>query len=135
MKDKSPPPLPPKLKAIHQRFQRWRNSRKKRRERIPERLWRAAVKLCTEYSINTVAMALRVNHTDLKRRADTASGGQFREVFEPTFLEVDLPQSTPRGECVLELEDRRGAKMTIRLKDSSALDVVGLSKAFWSRRR
>ena len=135
MRAKVPPVLRSELKTVHERFGRWRET-KQGRERIPERLWRAAVKLCADYSMNTVAEVLRVNHTELKKRADaTGNDGASGEIFQPTFVEVDLHQRTPSGECVVELEDRRGAKMTIRVRGSSTLDVVGLSKAFWNRQR
>ena len=56
------------LEHVQQRFECWRQRRKKR-ARIPQSLWKAAVALSREYSICHLSKALRVNYTALKNKS------------------------------------------------------------------
>lgn len=59
--------IAPSLEQVQQRFESWRQRRKKR-TRIPQNLWKAAVALSQEYSIFHLSKALRVNYTALKNK-------------------------------------------------------------------
>jgi len=127
---KSTRPVPRQLVLATERFEKWRKRGPSRRK-IPERLWDLARTLAETYGVNRTARALRLDYYDLKRRVEAAgrSGAPDAETTA-TFVEV-LPRAG--GECVIEIEDRRGAKMTIRLP--GPVDAVALARSFLGRRR
>ena len=120
--------------AARRAFELWRKT-KTGRERIPKRLWQAAVKLCNkERSVNTVAMSLSVNHTELKKRVDAVRASEAGvQDSAAAFVELALSSPESQAECVLELEGRHGTKLTLRLKGMSAADVVGVSRSLWKQ--
>ena len=61
------------LEQVRNQFEDWRRTRKSRREPIPRRLWKAAVKLSDSYSIHSISKALRLNYSDLKDRVHKQS--------------------------------------------------------------
>lgn len=52
----------------------------------------------------------------------------------PFFVELDL-RGARSHDCVLEIEDARGAKITLRLPDAGSVDVAALTDAFLGRKR
>lgn len=130
MPKSTPRPVPRPLARAAERFEKWRKRGRPRRK-IPDGLWDLAGTLAESYGVNPTARALRLDYYDLKRRVQAArpSGPPDPETAA-TFVEV-LRQ--PGGECVVEIEDRRGAKMTIR--HPGPVDVVALTKSFLRRRR
>ena len=133
--------LPPWLERTRRRFDRWRHTRNGR-SRIPERLWASAAKAVARYGLHPTARALRLDYYSLKKRAEstrreprsrstTSEGGCEREGVA-TFVELPAPVSMGPSECILEMEDPRGAKMRIHLKGMPAPDLTALSRSFWS---
>ena len=128
--------LGPRLKKLHRKFENWRQT-KKGKQRIPEILWNAAIRLAKTkgYSIHQVAKALRLNQTDLKRRIEAAGGGTGSgRSSQPTFVEMDFPMPVETADCIIELENSSGAKMRISLKGQNRIDLKALSDSFWSRK-
>ena len=127
------PALRPDLEEICNRFEKWRKSKRRHSEKIPDSLWRAAVGLCSNHSILGVSRALRVNYTELKHRVqETEKIAAPSSDYGAEFVEVDFGQSMLSSECVVELETPNGAKMKMYFKgQQGGFDVVGLSKAFW----
>ena len=122
------------LEQIAQRFKRWRESRK-RGEHIPPALWAAAVGLAKEHGLYRIAHALRLDHDGLKRRLESAGGVARGGKVEPRFVELfAAPAATTAGvrECVVELENVRGAKMRVALNGNGLAGLAGLCSAFWS---
>ncbi len=140
-----------RLEVVRRRFELWR-SRRQGRERIPERLWTAAVKLAAAQGLWPTARALRLDYYSLKKRVEAATpGGASVESMPtqkaprkapaaeassresgPTFIE--LPPLEPLGssECFIELEHPRGAKMRIRLTGRQSPEVVSaVSRVFF----
>mgnify|MGYP001071814310 CR=1 FL=1 len=103
----------PALEEVHDLFERWRRG-KKRRDPIPETLWRAAVSLTEVYSVNEVARYLHLSHKDLKARSDTPI----------TFVELDL--LTVPAECTVEIEKPSGERMRIR----GTCNAIDLARVF-----
>ncbi len=127
---KSTRTVPRPLARAAERFEKWR-SRGPARRKIPDRLWDLARALAETYGVNRTARALRLDYYDLKGRVEAGGrSGTPDSETAATFVEV-LPR--PGGECVVEIEDRRGAKMTVRL--SGPVDVVALTKSFLGKRR
>jgi hypothetical protein len=90
---------------------------------------------------------LGLDYYSLKKRVEaaglageSAEGGAGRVAGRAPaagFIELATPASaglpsTSVPECILELEDPRGAKMRIHLKGTSAPDLAALSRSFWS---
>jgi hypothetical protein len=126
--------LPARLERLRRRFEQWRR-RRKGRERIPEPLWAAAVKLAATYGVHRTAKALRVDYYALKKRVDAApavtAGKASAAAAGARFLELPTAAWSGGGECTLELEDAGGAKMRVHLKGFDAPDLAALSRSFW----
>jgi len=74
------------LEEVQGQFQSWRAQRKKG-QRIPEELWKAAIGLYSHYSIYKIARALRLDHMDLKERINRIGKGKLPAKHEPHFIE------------------------------------------------
>ena len=131
MRTRSLPEYRPTLQEVQQQFKIWRSNSRKRRP-IPQELWDAAVNLCDKHSISKVAIALRLNHTDLKKRIKSPTQRNCSE-SPPAFIEVEIPSgATATGEWTMELEDGGGRKMRLSWKGERDLDVSSLAQGFWA---
>ncbi|MEE9161491.1 MAG: hypothetical protein V3U35_00840 [Candidatus Neomarinimicrobiota bacterium] len=121
-------PVITQIDRVRQRLERWRRTRKKR-SRIPEGLWNAAVQLAGRYGVNKTAQSLRLNYYELKKRLDAAprAAPVGREPIA-SFVELASPALVP--ECLVELESPSGTKMRIHLKGTAAPDLALLSSLF-----
>lgn len=124
------PIITPSLEQVQQRFESWRQRRKKR-TRIPQNLWRAAVALSQEYSIFHLSKALRVNYTALKQQVVKFNTQQKSTsyVSSSTFVELPAP-AAPVLESTIEMIKRDGAVMRMQLKGAACSDLLELGKAF-----
>ena len=117
-------------------FERWRQERTSRREPIPNALWTKAASLCNRYSVSQVAKALRLNATRLKERVEETH--ETAEVVEttPEFVELrvesyaDLLAQDEAPSTVVEMSNRCGQRMTIRLSNADADTVMALASQF-----
>ncbi len=120
------------LEHVQQRFECWRQRRKKR-ARIPQSLWKAAVALSREYSICHLSKALRVNYTALKKQVNksqnTDSGTS--DNFSSPFMELPVP-SVSFIESTIEMIKSDGSVIRMHTKGVSCLDLVELGKTFWA---
>ena len=126
--------FPAGLESTRRRFDRWRQARTGR-SRIPEVLWASAVKAAVRYGLHPTARALRLDYYALKKHVSSAAPGGGHEgegEGVATFVELPAPVSMGSSECILEMEDPRGAKMRIHLKGMPAPDLSALSRSFWS---
>lgn len=120
--------LPRDLKTACKRFEAWRRTRVGR-SRIPAELWDLAVSLAERHGNSRVSKTLRLSYRDLQRHV-----ARTKPMVPPpdsSFLELDLGRSFPLPESVIELQDPKGSKITIRLPGSNSLDVIALSNAFF----
>jgi len=131
---------PADVRAAQKLFEDWRE-RKRGRERIPDRLWRLAMKLCGGESVHRVARWLRLNDTALrdrvrharpKRGAGRPNKPARRSAREaaPAFVEWvstrPVPVTAPpalAAEYVLELDDG----LRIRVRGASVSEVAALA--------
>ena len=128
------PALPSPLESVQYQFEKWRETRKKRREPIPEKLWAAATGLCNQYSINQISRALHLNYMDLKKRIPgQKSVLKKKRLSSPCFIELDWQDHFPASECVIEMENGNGSKMRMSFKGRADLDLLELGKAFWAK--
>jgi hypothetical protein len=94
--------------------------------RIPERVWERAGVLAAQYGVGTVAQALRLNYTEVKRRMESSPSA------EPTatFIELLPTGVTCIGECALEVESSRGNRMRVVMKSISPACLTSLIRDF-----
>lgn len=121
-----------KIEAVRSELEAWRRTRKKG-ERIPEHFWQAMGELARGFGVGRVARVLGVGYHALKER--TRGPGEPAESSHPVFVELPLSGAVPQSECVVELEDGRGAKMILRLGLGSGTQVLSIVQAFWDRER
>ncbi len=123
MGQKSTHPAAPELEALQQRFEHWRQSERKGRK-IPDELWRDATGLARLHSISRVAQNLGLDYNGLKRRVEK----ELPNAQSTHFVEFAVDTVARKPECVMEYQGRRG-KLTIRLIEPDASEVVSLAKA------
>jgi hypothetical protein len=124
------------IEQVKQRFTLWRAERQ-RGTHISAAFWAAAVGLVAQHGLRRVVSELGVDYGRLKKRFEqvvplesSMSGAgkvQFVELFATPPVGVAAPT-----ECIVEMDNGRGAKMRIELKNLDAL--AGLTSAFWSAR-
>ena len=125
-------PFRSEVEPLRCQFEAWRQTRK-HGEHIPESLWEPATKLARAFGTARVCRALGVGYHALKERAQSSREPGRCVKESAAFIEV--PTLTPaRGsEYLVEFEDGRGAKMTLRLAPGSESQVLALAQAFWRR--
>ena len=129
------PTAKPIFEEVRQRFEHWRESRKHRTP-IPESLWEGAVGLCADHSIYKISKSLRLDYNALKRRVCYSHPERLAEsVTSSAFVELDLKASLPEAECLVEMEDKDGAKMKMHIKGRLCLDPLEFMKAFLGQGR
>jgi hypothetical protein len=135
---------PAGLPGLQRQFQAWR-ARKGPGEAIPPNLWAGAAVLARRYGASRIALALGLDSHKLKQmslgrwpvRGSKRVGAQRGMQGKPSvaeigtgtrFIELKAPAiaSAPReGEAVVEVLAADGARITLRLADSSpALPAV-----------
>ncbi len=117
-------PRPLEVRELQKRFTFWRNTRRGG-EKIPRRLWFAAVRLCRRHSVHRVSRWLRLNDSALRERIQAR-----RKSLAPrraTFVEYTLAGSAGGTEYELE---RQGVK--IRVRGAAVADVAALAKLLGS---
>ena len=94
------------------------------------------VRLARRYGVSPVAQALRVNYTALKHhlvatatRRTSPLGG-----LAPEFVEVPTTACPTGSQWVIELEDRGGSKLTLRLAQSDSAAALALAQELWRHR-
>jgi hypothetical protein len=120
------------MEKVHRQFQRWRQKRRGR-EPIPARLWRAAARAAAEYGVNPTSKALSLDFNKLKAHVKRKQERKKRKLeLAPQFLELVASPSASTAECVIEVEGPRG-KMRIEWKGSAAPDLASLGRMLWER--
>ena len=120
------------LEEVQQRFERWREGRK-RSTPIPAALWEDAVRLCADHSLCKISRVLHLGYKALKKRYQSACPDHFPEsqsVTPSDFIALDLRSSLP--EFIMEME-RAGGRMRIHIKGASGFHPLELMEMFWGR--
>jgi len=100
---------------------------------MPEPLWEAAIALAETEGVYRTARALSLNYQSLRTRVAEGSPAVPRGFVE---LPPPFPLATPGSSGpVLELVDRGGAKLTIRLPAEPTVDVEQLAVCLLQRGR
>jgi hypothetical protein len=123
--------FPRRLVRLRERIDQWRSTRTKLWP-MPAELWSEAAALARELGVGTVQQALKIGYTSLKRRVVErplargcagAGDGEFVELSGAQLFGMGMGP-------VVELADRSGARLVVRLPAGSTLDVEGLVEAF-----
>lgn len=121
------------MAKARQHLDRWRKEHGGRGVRIPDEFWREAVGVARTNGLWQTARELRLEYGRLKARVGAAEG---REVISDgpgtTFVELGVGH-LGGSRTVVEFVGRDGDRMRIDVTGPSAVDVVGVSRAFWSR--
>lgn len=120
------------LARAKQSFDRWRRGRK-RRGRIPGRLWRMAAEAASVHGVHATARELRLNPARLKEQLHALAPSQASHQT-PNFVEIPWMGATPEPECILEAEDELGRKLRVHLKGSATAQAVSLTPMLWGSR-
>jgi hypothetical protein len=131
----SDPALSIGLARVQPALAAWRE-RRRHREAIPENLWRLIVPLARAHGVSPVARALRLNYTALASRSVGMAGSAPALAGNPAdgFVEVAVPAWPGGVSCSIELEDHRGAKMTVRLACAEAANLLAVAQGLWRQR-
>ena len=121
----------PTLEEVQRFFEQWRQN-KRRGDRIPAVLWKAAASLSHQHSTNTISKLLHLNHTALRDCIGAHKQGKEIQGKAPAFIELDMIPSGAVNECTIEMERPDGGKMKICVK-GSCIDAAELSNVFWMR--
>ena len=93
------------------------------------------VRLARRYGLSRVAQVLRVNYTALKRHltATVAARVPRSGAIAAEFVEVPMT-ACPNSQWVIELEDRQGSKLTLRLAQYESAAALALAQGLWRHR-
>jgi hypothetical protein len=124
------------LLPLKRRFEQWRAGRVVG-QRIPSELWAGAVAAAVEHGAYRVAGELHLDYAVLKRRAALAGGTTPASEVAPRFVELFAPagrgmSATSQPECVVELNNARGAKMRVELNGDGLAGLPAMCSAFWA---
>lgn len=127
-----------RLEQVRRQFERWRKIRP-RGTRIPEELWQAATEVGCEVGVSKTAQVLSLDYYVLRQRAESVleerPAPETRPIPEACgeggFLEIP-PFCASSPECVLEIEDPRGARLRMELKGATPAHLEALARTIWS---
>ena len=122
------------LAPVQASLSAWRKERR-HREPIPQPLWRSMVPLARAHGVGLVARVLRVNYTGLKNHVLSDSAPPpLGVVSQPGFIELPIGPGRVGPSTVIELEDRLGLKLTVRLVQGGNSEALALAGELWRHR-
>ena len=123
------------IEALAHRLAAYRNNLHRQRQ-LPEKLWAQAVVLARQHGLCRVLQALHLNYYDLKRRMEALppplpESSHSLSKSSPAFVELGVSPLVSAG-TILELEDRTGRKLTVRLASPRNGELLAMAQAMWS---
>jgi hypothetical protein len=125
--------VPADLAGVAARLGQWRQGRK-RGDRIPVAVWDEAAKLAGRYGVNRTARTLGLDYYQLKKRVKEKTpslNGPRKSRATLRFEELPASAFASPLECIIEFENRKGARLRIEWRGNTAPDVVALGRDFW----
>jgi hypothetical protein len=94
------------------------------------------VRLARRYGLSPVAQVLRVNYTTLKHHLAATAVPQVPRsgALASEFVEVPMTACPSGSQLVIELEDRGGSKLTLRLAQTDSAVALALAQGLWRQR-
>ena len=100
-------------------------------QRIPDAVWRKAVRAVKRHGLNPVSKALGLDYNCLKRHVVGDGKRESRKMeLSPAFVEVKPVAPPDELACVIEMEKGGGIKMRICVKSAAAVDWCRIKEAF-----
>ncbi len=121
----------PALGGLRRRFASWRQKRLKR-SRIPEDLWKAAIKAARKHGVWRTAQRLGVDYYSLKARLKRKPA-RARDNGAVEFVELPGKLSSAGPVSVVELQDGDGHRLRVELRDE--VNAQSLAMSLWKQRR
>ncbi len=123
-----------RLGELRQEIDSWRKSRICLGH-VPTPIWEAAAELAKIGGINPVAAPLGLNYYRLKRRVlgSQPSAKPASEAIE--FVELQVNPAAHALECTVELVDRQGTTLRVRLVGGGTAEAFALVRSFWQGQR
>ena len=123
-----------KLKALEVELAAWRSEQEGGSRRIPETLWRGASQIAAVAGVGKVAVALKLDHTTLKKRVAALETEKKQSTVADSpasFVELSYQQDELEvGSCLLEITSPGGARMRLQLAKLKMADVLCLVQEF-----
>jgi len=93
------------------------------------------VRLARRYGLSRIAQVLSVNYAALKHRLVATATPQAPRsgAIAAEFVEVPMTACL-NSQWVIELEDRQGSKLTLRLAQSDSAAALALAQGLWRQR-
>jgi len=126
--------IPRALGHLRARFEQWRQRNGLgHRRRIPADLWEEASVLARELGVFRVASTLQLDYATLKQRAGDHLPQRPQHPPDP-FVELTLPGPESGPQQVIELVNRQGARLTLRLHALESQALLDLAEVFLRKR-
>lgn len=120
------------LAELRRQIQEWGATRKVPGA-MPEEIWKAAAALAREFGACSMARALTLDYSALRKRAGKAPE---TSLVKPTFVQLPATLASepqPVG-ATIEISGRDGARMRIQLEGGRGMDAAGIITAFLGNR-
>lgn len=118
-----------KLEDVRRAFTRWRASKRRPGEPVPEALWTRAVAAARVHGTTKTARRLGLNHSALKQRIELTAAEASAAGF------VELPAGLLGApDATLELEDVSGVRLRLVLPGARPQEVATAARELWSAR-
>ena len=114
---------------LQKRFATWRR-KSPGRSRIPDALWRAAVREARKHGLWRTARRLRLDYYSLKRRLDES--GPVGKTSPMEFVELPGKVLEAGPGNVVELRDAQGTRLRAEFRE--AADASALARTLWENR-
>ena len=130
--------LPREVGEVGSQIERWRRERPKRSP-MPAKLWDAAAGLARRHGVYRISQALQLSYESLRNRVLSLGrddGGH--SAGRSGFVELErmgFVQTTEQIGMEVEVSNKAGEKMMIRVKGSKEVELVSMLEAFWSKGR
>lgn len=126
------------MSEVLKQFQDWRKERR-RGERLPKKLWKLAVDLANDYSLEEIVSTLNIDYGRLEKRIESFGFIRSPKIKRSPPLTEEFVEIGPLGaghvnECTIETEDNTGNRLTIHLKDRDCAHAIEFAKVFWGCR-
>ena len=119
--------LPAVVERVCCEFEVWRSQRRGN-ERIPERLWKLAVRAARKHGVHLVSTAVGLEHAALKRRVHPSPVEPTTEVTR--FVELPSTAGVDSVGCVVEIQKGNGTQLRVRAREGTGVDWSWIRAVF-----
>ena len=114
------------LSQLSDQLETWRKSNSAPTP-IPPQIWSKAAVVAGRLGLGKVSKALRLDYGRLKQLARGDDGPQR---LQATFVELFPLSADSLGDCAVEIESTRGARMRIQIQNATSSGLASLIREF-----